>query len=90
MAATSSTPASSAHDAQLIAKLDSMQQAYKAAVERWIAAIRSEEDLASVNHTLAEVDRWEAAHDREDKVRAEVKAAKRLYEDMLREKFFGF
>jgi len=67
-----------------------MQQAYKAAVERWIAAIRSEEDLASVNHTLAEVDRWEAAHDREDKVRAEVKAAKRLYEDMLREKFFGF
>ncbi|MCV3207377.1 hypothetical protein OHD62_12070 [Mesorhizobium sp. YC-39] len=42
--------------------LDQLQSAYKAAVEEWIAAIRQEEDLVSVNHSVAEVDKWEAAH----------------------------
>ncbi len=71
-------------------KLDEMQSAYKAAVEKWIAAIREEEALASVNHSIAEVDKWEAAHFKEDDIRNEVKAAKKEYEDALREKFFGF
>jgi len=63
---------------------------YKAAVEEWIAAIRREEALASVNHSVAEVGQWEQAHFREDEIRNKVKAAKRQYEDALREKFFGF
>jgi hypothetical protein len=70
--------------------LDQLQVAYKAAVEEWIAAIRQEEALASVNHSVAEVDQWEQAHFREDELRNKVKAAKRQYEDALREKFFGF
>jgi len=70
--------------------LDQMQGAYQAAVEEWIAAIKQEEALASVNHTIAEVDKWEAAHFKEDEIRNKVKAAKKLYEDALREKFFGF
>ena len=72
------------------AELDSMQSAYKAAVEEWIAAIRPEEALASVNHTVAEVDQWEGAHFKEDEIRSKVKAAKKQYEDALRQKFFGF
>jgi hypothetical protein len=71
-------------------ELDQLQVAYKAAVEEWIAAIRQEEALASVNHSVAEVDQWEQAHFREDELRNKVKAAKRQYEDALREKFFGF
>jgi hypothetical protein len=71
-------------------KLDQMQSAYKAAVEEWIAAIKQEEALASVNHTIAEVDKWEAAHFAEDEIRSKVKAAKKRYEDALRENFFGF
>jgi hypothetical protein len=71
-------------------ELDQMQKAYKAAVEEWIAAIKDEEALASVNHTVAEVDKWEAAHFKEDEIRSKVKDAKRRYEDALREKFFGF
>ncbi len=71
-------------------RLDAMQSAYKAAVGKWIAAIREEEALASVNHSIAEVDKWEAAHFREDEIRSEVKEAKKAYEDALREKFFGF
>ena len=71
-------------------ELDQMQSAYKAAVEEWIAAIKQEEALASVNHTIAEVDKWEGAHFAEDEIRSKVKAAKKNYEDALREKFFGF
>ena len=71
-------------------ELDELQAAYKAAVESWIVAIRKEEALASVNHDVAEVDRWEAAHFDEDEMRSKVKDAKEKYEDALREKFFGF
>jgi hypothetical protein len=71
-------------------ELDRMQNAYQAAVEEWIAAIKQEEALASVNHSVAEVDKWEAAHFKEDEIRSKVKAAKKKYEDALREKFFGF
>jgi len=71
-------------------KLDSMQAAYKSAIEAWIAAIRAEEALASVNHDIAEVDAWEAAHFREEEARNKAKAAKAEYEDELRRVFFDF
>jgi len=70
--------------------LDVLQANYKAAVDSWIATIRKEEALASVNHSLAEVDKWEQAHFEEDEMRSAVKEAKAKYEDALREKFFGF
>jgi hypothetical protein len=54
-------------------ELDQLQSAYKTAVEQWIDAIKQEEALASVNHTIAEVDQ---AHFREDEIRSKVKAAK--------------
>jgi hypothetical protein len=72
------------------AELDQMQRAYKAAVEQWIAAIRKEETLASENHTVAQVDRWEQAHFEEEDARKRAKAAKASYEAALREKFFHF
>jgi hypothetical protein len=71
-------------------ELDRMQANYKAAVEEWIAAIKQEEALASVNHTVAELDKWEQASMQEDAIRSKVKAAKKQYEDALREEFFGF
>jgi hypothetical protein len=71
-------------------RMDQMQKSYKAAVEEWIAAIRQEEALASVNHDVAEVDKWQAAHFREEDLRNNVQAAKKRYEDVLREEFFGF
>lgn len=71
-------------------ELDELQSAYKAAVENWIAAIRKEEALASVNHSVAEIDQWEQAYLDADDMRSNVKAAKAKYEDALRAKFFGF
>jgi hypothetical protein len=55
-------------------ELDQLQMVYKAAVKEWIAAIKQEEALASGDHSMAEVDRWEQAHFREDEIRSKVKA----------------
>jgi hypothetical protein len=73
-----------------LADLDQMQQDYKAAVDKWIATIREEEALASVNHTVAAIDKWENASFVEEAARDRAKAAKKNYEDALREKFFNF
>lgn len=71
-------------------ELDKMQSDYKAAVDEWIAAIRVEESLASMNHNVAEVDQWEGAASREDEARNKAKAAKEAYEAALRKEFFNF
>jgi hypothetical protein len=71
-------------------ELDQMRSKYKTAVEEWIDAIKQEEALASVDHSIAEVDRWEQAHFKEEDLRNKVKAAKKRYEDALRQKFYAF
>lgn len=76
--------------ADLQRELDQLQADYKAAVDNWVEAIREEEALASGNHNVAELDKWEAAHFREHKLHREVIYRKRLYEDALRREFFGF
>ena len=73
-----------------ISQLDQMQSSYKAAVEEWIAAIRQEEALASVDHSVAAVDKWENAGFREEEARRRAKTAKKLYEDALRKEDFDF
>jgi len=72
------------------AELDRLQAAYKASTEEWVIKIREEEALASVDHTLAQVDEWEQAHFRQKDAQEKAEAAKAAYEDALREKFFGF
>lgn len=73
-----------------ISKLDEMQSTYKAAVDEWIAAIRQEEALASVNHNVAQVDEWENAGFHEEEARNKAKAAKKTYESALRQELFDF
>jgi hypothetical protein len=73
-----------------LSDLDQKQKDYKAAVDAWVAAIRQEEALASVDHTVAEIDKWENAGFLEEETRDNAKAAKKAYEDALREKFFNF
>jgi hypothetical protein len=71
-------------------ELNRLQSAYKTAVDVWVAAIQYEEALASVNHTIAEVDQWEHAAEREEEARKKAKAAKVAYESALRKEFFNF
>nr|WP_294523333.1 hypothetical protein [uncultured Rhodopila sp.] len=70
------------------ADLDRLQSAYKAAVETWIVAIKAEEQLASVDHSVAELDKWENAHFAAEDARHDAEAAKAEYEDALRENLF--
>jgi hypothetical protein len=67
-----------------------MQSNYKTAVDEWVTAIRQEEALASVNHTVAQVDQWELAGDHEEEARNKAKAAKTAYESALRQEFYHF
>ena len=71
-------------------ELDEKQAAYKAAVEAWIGAIREEEALASGEHSVDDIDRWEKAHFHEEELRKRAKSAKKAYENALRLQFFGF
>ena len=71
-------------------ELDELQASYKKAVEAWITSIRKEEELASVGHDVAALDKWENAAFDEDAMRNTAKDAKAKYEDALRAKFFGF
>jgi len=52
--------------------------------------VLTEEEPASVNHTVAEIDQWKTADFAEETARGKTKAAKREYESALRSKFFGF
>jgi hypothetical protein len=70
--------------------LDHLQRAYKLAVEEWVAAIKHEEALASVNRSVAKLDRWEQAQLTEDEIRNKLLEAKKQYEDALRGMQFGF
>jgi hypothetical protein len=76
--------------AELRQELDQLQANYKAAVDDWVEAIRAEEALASGNHSVAELDQWEAACFHENKLQRQAIYKKRLYEDALRREFFGF
>lgn len=71
-------------------ELDRLQDAYKAAVDAWVSAIRAEEALALVHHTVADVDAWEGAHFLAEAERGKVETAKAAYEGALRQRFFGF
>ena len=72
-------------------ELDQLQADYKAAVDEWITAIRQEEALASASeHSVTDIDAWEAADVQEEELREKAKEAKQAYEDGLREKFFNF
>jgi len=71
-------------------ELDQLRFAYKAAVERWIEAIREEENLATPDHTIHAIDVWEHAGFAEEEARNKAKKAKQAYEDALRTVNFNF
>ncbi|MEW6436354.1 MAG: hypothetical protein AB1508_04195 [Pseudomonadota bacterium] len=75
----------------VVAELDQLQAAFKAAVETWIAAIKEEEALvSSAPQSIEDLDKWEDAHFKEDDARNKVIEIKQQLEDALREKFFKF
>ncbi len=65
-------------------ELDRLQQVYKEAVERWVAAIREEEALATPDHSIVAWERWEQAGFEAQGAHDRAIAAKEAYKDALR------
>jgi hypothetical protein len=72
------------------AELDKLRFNYKAAVERWIAAIREEEDLATPDHSMIAAEKWDLANFAEEDSRKIAKAARQEYQDALRQVLYNF
>jgi len=72
------------------AELDKLRFNYKAAVERWVAAIRAEEDLATPDHSMVAVEKWDLANFSEEDSRNIAKAARQEYQDALRQVLYNF
>ena len=64
--------------------LDRLQQVYKEAVDRWVAAIREEEALATPDHSLVAWERWEQAGFKTQEAQQQATVAKEAYKDGLR------
>lgn len=67
-----------------------LQQAYKQAVDQWVAAIRDEEALATPDHSVAAWDRWDQAGFKAQEAQDLATAAKEAYKDGLRHVDYGF
>ena len=69
---------------------DHLLKTYKAAVDRWVDAIRAEEALATADHSMVAMEHWDdagfALHDAE----LEAKKARDTYKNALRKKNYGF
>jgi len=69
---------------------DQLLHAYKSAVDAWVAAIKNEAALANEDHSMVEMEKWDAAglevHDSE----LAAKKARDRYKNALRRKNYGF
>jgi hypothetical protein len=71
------------------ADLDRLRFNYKEAVDRWIEAIRAEEDLATPDHSMVAAGDWDRAHFAEEDARNAAKAARQEYADELRKVLYN-
>ena len=69
---------------------DQLLKSYRDAVDRWISAIRAEESLATEDHSMVQMEKWDdagfALHDAE----LAAKKARDAYKNALRKKNYGF
>jgi hypothetical protein len=70
--------------------LDQLESAYKLAIDHWVNAIRDEEALANGDHSLMEMEKWDAAALHLHDVEREARKARDLYKSALRQKNYGF
>jgi hypothetical protein len=71
-------------------ELDKLRFNYKSAVERWIEAIRAEENLVTPEHSMVESEKWDQANFAEQEARDVAKAARQEYADALRQVLYNF
>jgi hypothetical protein len=71
------------------ADLDQLRLAYKKATDDWVATIRAEEALASSDHSMIAMEKWDAAHFEEQDAQTKAVKAREAYKDGLRTVNYG-
>jgi hypothetical protein len=69
---------------------DKLLREYRAAVDGWVAAIEAEEALANDDHSMVEMEKWDAAAFVVQDAEAAAKKAREHYKSALRKKNYGF
>jgi hypothetical protein len=69
--------------------LDQLRLAYKKAVDEWVDTIRAEEALATVDHSMIAMEKWDEAHFKEHDAHEKATKAREAYKDGLRAVNYG-
>jgi hypothetical protein len=69
--------------------LDQLRLAYKQATDEWVAVIRAEEALATPDHSMIAMEKWDDAHFREEDAHTKATRAREEYKDALRNVNYG-
>lgn len=69
--------------------LDQLRSEYQAAADEWVAAIRSEEALATPDHSMTAMEKWDDAHFNEQDAQERATKAREAYKDALRAVNYG-
>ncbi len=71
------------------ADLDKLRDVYKQAVDRWVDKIRAEEALATSDHSMIAMEKWDDAHNAEHEAHGKATEAREAYKDGLRRINYG-
>ena len=69
---------------------DRLSRAYHEATDRWVDSIRAEETLATSDHSIVQMEKWDGADFAVQDAEAAAKKARDAYKDALRQKNYGF
>ena len=69
---------------------DQLLANYKQAIDAWVDAIRTEESLATQDHSMVAMEEWDAAALHVLDTERTAKRARDLYKSALRKKNYGF
>jgi hypothetical protein len=69
--------------------LDQLRLLYKKATDEWVDAIRAEEALATPDHSIVAMEKWDEAHFREQDAHTKYAEALEAYKDGLRKVNYG-
>ncbi|MBV9226471.1 MAG: hypothetical protein JO185_09090 [Acidobacteriaceae bacterium] len=73
-----------------IPDFDLLLKNYKSSVDKWVAAIRAEESLATADHSIVAMERWDEADGAVQEAEESAKKARDEYQNALRQKNYGF
>jgi hypothetical protein len=69
---------------------DQLLHSYTQAVDAWVSAIRAEESLATEDHSMVQMEKWDDAGFKLHDAELTAKKARDAYKNALRKKNYGF